>query len=868
MEESLNTPNLTAEPKLHNYNRIFKTLLIIVVGLTIPITVFAVRQTQVIKQNASGLARAQETSKLSSNGYIVVLRTPYPSIGSGSLESEINSNQNLFRNDRESFKSQMLRVLNKKNIVNNSQRNFGKTKNYSPDDLGVSEEYSNVFNGMAVDVSDDQAQLIKGLPMVEDVYKDLTVKKTLYDSVPMIHADEIWARRDSSGGRILGQGVNVAVIDTGIDYTHPSLGETKIKERNLIQVSNIDYEKALGGREYFTLGDESYDFDATKLVYISGIDKVSIFDFSSKKTKDIILNTPGIDKPLLNKLQIDGDNIVYYAANDTKGAMFVFNISTAKSKKIINLTLKQNDIALVADFTFENDKITYLKPTSFSYETVSFDLKTLNLKNNSEKLLGKFDSNNLITYFAKGSGTSIAYSIGNNKSECFASKIIIQNINTGEKKEITSPHIGQLADYKNNKLLYKAPCDEFKRSPGTYYLYDLISKKEIRISFDAINNQENITNSYGENFNMGFFDNAQAKIGKDAVFLQKWGVSKIWAYDLNKNVLNKITVFVSGNVLAVRNNKVCFNDRNYDTNHIYCHVYNTDFDYTLPNIFNSKVIGGYNFVSRDSDPFDDNGHGTHVANIVAGNGNPKGVAPGANIVAYKALDDFGSGKISTIIKAIDKSIETRLDRDKSNDIDVVNMSLGADCQARYVKDCGPDDPMSRAVDKATEHGITVVVAAGNLGSEPKTISTPGTARKAITVGAVDKNGKIAEFSSRGPVLWNGDVIHKPDILAPGVNICSAKASIITWDDCSSSYPGNMFISGTSMAAPHVAGAVALMKQLHPDWTPEQIKSKIKNNASDLNYPKDTQGAGLIDLTFLLEKYFGRPSIITPTLPGR
>src|SRR3989338_479040 len=171
-----------------------------------------------------------------------------------------------------------------------------------------------------------------------------------------------------------------------------------------------------------------------------------------------------------------------------------------------------------------------------------------------------------------------------------------------------------------------------------------------------------------------------------------------------------------------------------------------------------KVIAGYDFFNKDSDPMDDHGHGTHVAATAAGNGILKGVAPDAKIVAYKVLSNSGSGWWSEIIAAIDRSVDPNQDGNYNYHLDIISLSLGGSGN--------PDDPPSKAIDNAVNNGVVAVVAAGNSGPGSGTINSPGTARKAITVGAMEKNQLIASFSSRGPVTWSSGTINKPDVVAP------------------------------------------------------------------------------------------------------
>ncbi len=230
-----------------------------------------------------------------------------------------------------------------------------------------------------------------------------------------------------------------------------------------------------------------------------------------------------------------------------------------------------------------------------------------------------------------------------------------------------------------------------------------------------------------------------------------------------------------------------------------------------------KVIGGYNFIDSTGNPMDDNGHGTHVAGIIAANGaGLQGVAPHAKLMAFKVLDQNGEGTEDVVIAGIEMAVEDH--------VDIANMSLGGSGD--------PDDAASTAVDNAVQLGVVFCIAAGNSGAF-SSIGSPGTARSAITVGAVDSNDVIAIFSSRGP---NAKICSiKPEIVAPGVDILS-------------SYLNNSTISmsGTSMATPHVTGVCALLKSLHRSWTPAQMKSALMSSAVDIGDEAMVQGAGRVD----------------------
>jgi serine protease AprX len=351
----------------------------------------------------------------------------------------------------------------------------------------------------------------------------------------------------------------------------------------------------------------------------------------------------------------------------------------------------------------------------------------------------------------------------------------------------------------------------------------------------------------------------RAQIGENVVYFQKdSSSSQMIAYDLNKNKYIKVNLVNPINKIAGEGDRMCFVN---SVNHfVYCFDYDKNIEYPDFNSYtNSKIVGGYNFVNNTDDFTDDNGHGTHVSGIIAGNGSLKGVAPGVQLVEYKVMGGNGLGSTSSILSALDAALATRIDDDPTNDISILNLSLGSNCPAQYVSYCGPDDLMSKALDNLSNYGVVSVVAAGNNGSSPSRISSPGTSRTAITVGSVSKANVISSFSSRGPVVYGSEVIVKPDVVAPGEDICSAELfnSLLPQKRCLINQDNaHIMLSGTSMAAPHVAGLVALVMQYHPDWTPLQIKETIKNNADDLSLDPNTQGTGLINAV----KIFG----MTPT----
>ena len=258
-------------------------------------------------------------------------------------------------------------------------------------------------------------------------------------------------------------------------------------------------------------------------------------------------------------------------------------------------------------------------------------------------------------------------------------------------------------------------------------------------------------------------------------------------------------------------------------------VLDTGVDETHPDLADA-VVGARDFT--DSGSTDDRfGHGTHVAATVTGDGKYKGVAPDAAVLNGKVLDDFGGGTESGIIAGMEWAA--------AEGADVVNMSLGS-----FFPSDG-QDPMSLAVNRITaDTGALFVVSAGNSGPSEQSIGSPAAADAALTVGAVDRSDALAEFSSRGPRPKNGAI--KPDITAPGVDIVAAKAANgVIGDPVGDKH---VALSGTSMAAPHVAGAAAIVAAQHPDWTAERIKAALMASAKpNPELSVFEQGAGRVDV---------------------
>jgi len=242
---------------------------------------------------------------------------------------------------------------------------------------------------------------------------------------------------------------------------------------------------------------------------------------------------------------------------------------------------------------------------------------------------------------------------------------------------------------------------------------------------------------------------------------------------------------------------------------------------------------------------DSNGHGTHCAGIAAGSGsqspagyNMTGIAPEANLFEAKCIDMAGAGTTSSVLAAMEWSVE--------NGANVLSMSLGFS-----PSDISPNYMMSLAADNATSQGVVMVVAAGNEGWFYSSTRSPGNARTVITVGAIDSNKQLANFSSRGPTTSHH---MDPDVLAPGVDVFSILATNSFFHGLSSitgtTVGGYFTSSGTSMATPVVAGAVALLLDAFPTISPLEIKAALMKTAYEANgsYSQNAQGAGVINIT--------------------
>lgn len=243
--------------------------------------------------------------------------------------------------------------------------------------------------------------------------------------------------------------------------------------------------------------------------------------------------------------------------------------------------------------------------------------------------------------------------------------------------------------------------------------------------------------------------------------------------------------------------------------------------------FTGRIWAFYDFLAFKRRPYDDNGHGTHVAGLVAGDGTAsmgkyRGAAPGCGIIALKVLDRYGNGSQDDVLRALRWIREYR----QQYRIRVVNISVGTTCNSKR-----NHARLLESVEQLWDEGVVVVTAAGNQGPRPGSITAPGSSKKVITVGSSDLLEGRSAISGRGPTE---ECVCKPDIVAPGNKIMS----------CVPGKPYSYGVkSGTSMSTPLVTGAIACALEKNPALTNTDIKTMLMNSAEDMGLPQNLQGWG-------------------------
>ena len=393
--------------------------------------------------------------------------------------------------------------------------------------------------------------------------------------------------------------------------------------------------------------------------------------------------------------------------------------------------------------------------------------------------------------------------------------VLYNNDNNAFKEELEQNSITPIYNYKiipaTSLYLPRSKIYSVAKSSAVKHVY--LDKKVFPLSIETIEKNERLYKSTSQHLPYTPLVNQS---------LSQTGAPYLWDLGLNG----------SGVVVAVL-------DTGIDKTHPDLNDLDDNPSTDDPKVINETSFIDFNFDGIiDEDTSDNVGHGTHVAGIISGTGEAsdykyRGIAPGSNVMNVKVLSTYG-GYNSWIIQGIEYAVYGEDGEENTGDeADIISMSLGG---SGFI-----DDIIIQAVDAAWDMNKTVVIAAGNSGDDFSTVDSPGLSAKAITVGAVDSNDQVTGFSSRGPTP---DLRTGVDICAPGVNIISARANISSLSAIEGNYTSK---SGTSMATPFVAGAIALLLQSKPDLTPIMIKTALVISAADLGVSSYIQGAGRLDI---------------------
>jgi len=612
----------------------------------------------------------------------------------------------------------------------------------------VKSEYYNTFNGLSIEMNGKDAAFVASSPYVKNIYINKKVQATMMDSVPLINADDVWSMQDSQGINFTGKNITIAIIDTGVDYTHPDLGGKYCG-------NNPGPGGGSGGNSNSSLSNNLI----LKLSFDEGTGATA-YDSSGFGNNGIISGATWTSGIAGNALKFESNGYI----------TSLFNQITGTQARTISAWIKAGS----------NNWTSAVALTDGACGAGRF----------------RFDDN----------VGKVVFEVGN-ANLCAGQAASINSISSEEWKYVVGVYNG------TDNILY----------------VDGVLQSVASVSVIPLNSGPLIIGA-----------GTPADWGIKSRFNGTIDEVKIWNKALN-----------SSEILSEYNNII-----------------------NPPAPQECKVVEGYDFVNNDADPMDDNGHGTHVSGTAAGSGNGglKGVAPDSKILAYKVLNQDGSGTWESVIAGIERAVDPNQDGDFLDHADVISMSLGGWGD--------PDDPVSQAVDNAVNAGVVSVIAAGNSGPWESTIGSPGTARKALTVGATykkdyegtlfeDDNPKvdqITSFSSRGPVLWRGGALIKPDVVAPGALICSARYDSVDFTQHNPLYDlclddKHVNLAGTSMATPIVAGVAALVRQAHPELSAEEIKDLIKITSKDLKLDLNTQGAGRVDALEAVNSKILVPSLV-------
>ncbi|MER2598566.1 MAG: S8 family peptidase [Caldilineales bacterium] len=337
-------------------------------------------------------------------------------------------------------------------------------------------------------------------------------------------------------------------------------------------------------------------------------------------------------------------------------------------------------------------------------------------------------------------------------------------------------------------------------------------------------------------------------IPAQAMSISAQDLEKLQALPYVEKVWEDKPVYVSLDVSAPHVHAPQMWNLGFDGSGVKVAVVDTGIDHSHPD-FSDRILKTRDFTGSKPDAGDGHGHGTHVAGIIAGSGEASGgryigMAPQAQLLIAKALDDTGNGMTSTVMAGVDWAV--------TEGAQIINLSLGS---------LGPSDgtdPLSAICNAAVDNGVVVCVAAGNAGPNASTIGSPGCAVKVITVGATNDSDEMMAFSSRGPT---GDGRAKPDICFPGFGIIAPRAHGTSMGSAIDTFYTS--VSGTSMATPHASGIAAQLLEAFPGTSPGEIKRRFTATALSLGLEANTQGAGRGDARLAYENVPAQPDP-TPT----
>ena len=254
-----------------------------------------------------------------------------------------------------------------------------------------------------------------------------------------------------------------------------------------------------------------------------------------------------------------------------------------------------------------------------------------------------------------------------------------------------------------------------------------------------------------------------------------------------------------------------------------------------------RIAGFRDYIRQRPQPYDDNGHGTHISGIIGagGKGAIHGVAPGCYLWSCKVLDKNGNGKIQDTCQAVEDIVA--YNQRHTQKIRIMNISVG------MLERVQPElqKRLLQCVERAWDQGIVVLAAAGNNGPGEHTVTSPGISKKIITVGSLDScsetRRELSLYSGRGPTA---SCVVKPEIVMPGTDIIS----------CGTRQGSYVKKSGTSMAVPIVSGIIALLLSKDPSLTPNEVKLQLYRSADRTGMDRRIKCWGTIDLRKLLSVY--------------